>query len=195
MPASWPNSIKSFTTKVNNVDDSDAAHVNDLQNEVTAIETSLGVGKVGDIVQVKYAELTAKLVCSTTCPMDTSVPQTSELTLVTSVAITPKSTSHSLIIEGFVSGQTPSAQPVIIGVSKDAATSMSKAAVGSYPSTNESFNAFIKFKLAIASTSSQTYKLYAGGNTGTIYVNGKYDNTELFTGAVVSSLTIYEVKM
>lgn len=43
MPASYPASIKSFTTKTNLVDLVDAAHVNDLQLEVNAIETELGV--------------------------------------------------------------------------------------------------------------------------------------------------------
>lgn len=40
MPASYPSSAKSFTTK-NSGDSIQAAHVNDLQDEVTAIETDL----------------------------------------------------------------------------------------------------------------------------------------------------------
>lgn len=42
MPAVYPGSIKSFTTKVNNIDIIDAAHPNSLQEEVVAIETTLG---------------------------------------------------------------------------------------------------------------------------------------------------------
>jgi hypothetical protein len=41
MAASFPSSIKTFTTKTDSVDFVQAAHVNDLQNEVTAIETEL----------------------------------------------------------------------------------------------------------------------------------------------------------
>lgn len=41
MPASYPGSVKSFTTKVDGVDDVQAAHVNDLQLEVEAVETDL----------------------------------------------------------------------------------------------------------------------------------------------------------
>lgn len=41
MPASYPTSVKSFTTKVDGVDDVQAAHVNDLQLEVEAVETDL----------------------------------------------------------------------------------------------------------------------------------------------------------
>jgi len=42
MPASYPSSIKTFTAKVDAVDYPQAVHVNDLQDEVNAIETELG---------------------------------------------------------------------------------------------------------------------------------------------------------
>lgn len=42
MTASYPSSVKSFTTKVDFVDSVLAIHVNDLQDEVNAIQTTLG---------------------------------------------------------------------------------------------------------------------------------------------------------
>lgn len=44
MAADFPTSVKTFTTKSNNVDTIDASHVNDLQDEVNAVETLLGAG-------------------------------------------------------------------------------------------------------------------------------------------------------
>lgn len=42
MPASYPNSAKSFTTKNNGAGNViDASHINDLQAEVTAVEQDL----------------------------------------------------------------------------------------------------------------------------------------------------------
>ena len=41
MPASYPTSAKSFTPKNNVTDTVDASHINDLQNEVTAVESDL----------------------------------------------------------------------------------------------------------------------------------------------------------
>lgn len=41
MAADFPTTVKTFTTKANNVDTIDASHVNDLQDEVTAIENVL----------------------------------------------------------------------------------------------------------------------------------------------------------
>jgi hypothetical protein len=43
MPAVYPGSIRTFTTKANTVDVIDASHPNLLQDEVTAIESILGV--------------------------------------------------------------------------------------------------------------------------------------------------------
>jgi len=44
MAADFPTSVKTFTTKANNVDTIDASHVNDLQDEVRAVEVLLGAG-------------------------------------------------------------------------------------------------------------------------------------------------------
>lgn len=47
MAASYPTAIKSFTTKVDGVDYPQASHINDLQLEVTAIETELRINAKG----------------------------------------------------------------------------------------------------------------------------------------------------
>jgi hypothetical protein len=43
MAATYPGTVRTFTTKVNNIDVIDASHPNVLQEEVVAIETTLGV--------------------------------------------------------------------------------------------------------------------------------------------------------
>lgn len=58
MAASYPGSIKSFTTKVNNVDTVDASHINDLQDEVVAIETALGASLANIFSKRKIISLT-----------------------------------------------------------------------------------------------------------------------------------------
>lgn len=42
MPASFPTSVKTFTTKSNNVNTVNADDINDIQEEINAIETFLG---------------------------------------------------------------------------------------------------------------------------------------------------------
>lgn len=51
--ATYPSAVKSFTTKTDNVDYPAAAHVNDIQAEVTAIETELGTLPKGGSADVK----------------------------------------------------------------------------------------------------------------------------------------------
>ena len=43
MPASYPSSVRPFTTKVNVLDIIDASHPNSLQEEVVAIESTIGL--------------------------------------------------------------------------------------------------------------------------------------------------------
>jgi len=45
--AVYPNGIKTYTTKVDNVDRIMAAHINEVQDEITAIETELGINPSG----------------------------------------------------------------------------------------------------------------------------------------------------
>lgn len=47
MAASFPTSVKTFTAKTDGVDYPQAAHVNDLQDEVNAIETDIGTTAAG----------------------------------------------------------------------------------------------------------------------------------------------------
>ena len=53
MPASYPSAIKTFTTLVDGVDDVLAAHQNDPNAEITAIETELGTNPRGTATDVK----------------------------------------------------------------------------------------------------------------------------------------------
>jgi len=48
--ATYPNNIKSFTTKVDGVTTVAAADVNDLQSEVVAVQTALGTNPAGSVL-------------------------------------------------------------------------------------------------------------------------------------------------
>ena len=53
MSASYPASLKTFTTKANLIDIYDASHINDLQDEVSAIEAELGSDVAGSSTDLK----------------------------------------------------------------------------------------------------------------------------------------------
>ena len=54
MTASFPTSIKSYTTKVDGVDYPLAAHINSPQEEIVAIETALGVNMVNNLCCITH---------------------------------------------------------------------------------------------------------------------------------------------
>ena len=53
MSARYPDEIKTFIPKQDYVDDVEASHINDLQDEITAIQQELGVNPKGDAETVK----------------------------------------------------------------------------------------------------------------------------------------------
>lgn len=73
MAASYPSAVKSFTTKTNYVDLVDASHVNDLQDEVVAVETELGTDVAGSAATLK-ARLAISLADSGGIQSGTSFP-------------------------------------------------------------------------------------------------------------------------
>jgi hypothetical protein len=54
MSASFPNQLKAFTVKRNNIDIYDASHMNDVQNEITAIEAYLGVSGNANLSSIEW---------------------------------------------------------------------------------------------------------------------------------------------
>jgi hypothetical protein len=53
--ATYPGSVVPFTTKVNNTDIVDASHVNDLQLEVIAVQTAIGVNPQNGTISTAFA--------------------------------------------------------------------------------------------------------------------------------------------
>jgi hypothetical protein len=62
MAAAFPTSVKTFTTRSDNTDTIFAAHINDLQDEVNAIETALGVSPTNSAFRsTNYGSVDARL--------------------------------------------------------------------------------------------------------------------------------------
>jgi len=75
MAADYPGSIKTFTTKTDKVDLVMAAHVNDIQAEVVAIETELGADVAGSATDL-VTRLAISLADSGALAQGTSMPGT-----------------------------------------------------------------------------------------------------------------------
>lgn len=114
MPASYPSSIRVFSTKVNITDIVDASHPNSVQEEVVAIQTTLGIlpnvsttpSASGTFLSTSqtFATLNARLAnIETGIVADTH----SQYTKRTNGSVTTASTSQGVIRNIYTSTSTP----------------------------------------------------------------------------------------
>lgn len=62
MSATYPLAVRTFTQKRNLLDDVDASHINDIQDEIKALETALGVmPQIDNTRKVTYPSVGARL--------------------------------------------------------------------------------------------------------------------------------------
>ena len=196
MAASFPTSIKSFTTKVDNVTDVLAAHVNDLQDEVVALETALGAGVATALVQFQIGTVATVVTCSTAMVDDDTVPTNTEGTEVVTVAITPKSSSNILVIKCNFSFTSAGAANSIWSLCQDSTAAALRAGYGDGIVTNESGEVSFTHKMTAGTTSATTFKVRFGSAGTTMYVNGSNgSSSRKLGGAMLASLEVWELKV
>ena len=191
--ASYPTSVKSFTTKVDNVDDVMAVDINGLQDEVVAIETALGAGKSTSTIQVVNTQTGAYANGNTSLPFDDTIPQNTEGTELMTLAITPKATTNKLKIDVVVNGTCTVAAGMVVALFQD--TTAGALAAVTQEETATGYMQTVKFThyMAAGTTSATTFKVRAGGTGATFYFNGNSSSRQM-GGVMASSITITELK-
>lgn len=125
-----------------------------------------------------------------TIPYDDTIPQVSEGGVYLGLNITPKHTSNKLLINAVAYGSLSTSDTITIGIFQDsvanaiACTSFTVAAGGVVTIPLTYFG-------NAPSTSSISYTVRAGGNSGTFTLNGVATARKL-GGSYVSSLIVYE---
>ena len=122
MVASYPSSVRVFTTKVNITEIIDASHPNEIQEEVVAIQTALGTvpatsttpSSTGTFIATStaFANLTARL-----ANIETGIVADTHTQYIKRVngTVTTASTSSGVVRNMFASGANPSASDGIDG--------------------------------------------------------------------------------
>jgi|GEM_PF-3999547 len=199
MPASFPASIKSFITKVDNVTDVLAAHINDLQDEVAAIETALGAGLATSIVQIVHFNSGTYATGSCTSNLDNTPPLISEGVEVMTLAITPKSVSNKIL--ALVSHHGVGGNGYLGSFLFCPTISATDALAGNYTLSGGAWRANTSYIHAVTSgliLTAMTFSVRQFEATGsqTFYFNGANSPSgQLFTTAVkTSSITLIEYK-
>lgn len=193
--ASYPTSVKSYTDKVDNVDDVMAADINSLQDEVVAIETALGAGKATSVVQVVNVQTGAMATGSTVMVLDDTIPQNTEGNEYMTLEITPKATTNKLKIDVVFNGgeSTNTGNGFVIALFQDATAGALAAICTTEDAAGEVPDHSFTHYMEAGTTSATTFKVRAGVDNGQTTFNGQ-NGARKMGGVLASSITITEYK-
>ena len=161
-----------------------------------ALKAALSSGGGGKIVQWVYTDDDAVATGNTGVPVDNTIPQNTEGVEYMSLSITPTDSANKLIIyfNGYMTSNN-SVSPLVVSLFQDS-TSDALATRSHSSSGTFVMNPDLLHVMTAGTTSSTTFKIRAGPNTGTNYTitfNG-YVGSRL-TGAIPhSSMIIIEIE-
>ena len=148
------------------------------------------------IVQKVAATNSAVVTCNEQIPTDDTIPAASEGDEVTSVAITPTSTTNKLLVRASAGGTLSSdgGSALVMTLVKDDTVVAAKIADGA-GSANIALGGIIEYYADAGTTSEVTFKLNVGCGTAsrTIYINGDASGNRVFGGTSVASIVVEEI--
>jgi hypothetical protein len=165
-----------------------------LDGEITAAKFATGVG--GKVVQVVNTQTGAMSTGTTTGVHDDSIPTSSELNEVMTLAVTPTNSSNKLKIDVVALISSGTANTYFIGALFQDSTSAALAVIEEYnkDATAEGHLNFTHY-MAAGTTSATTFKVRIGtAKAGTTTFNGDA-GARKFGGAFASSITITEISV
>lgn len=164
-----------------------------------AINTASAVGNtaviVGMPVQVASVTYTEVATGTTLIPHDDTIPQNTEGTQFMSLAITPKSTTNTLIIDTHAYLASDQSGTHVTGAIFQDTTANAIAAGQRYQTTaNGPITLVMRHVMTAGTTSSTTFKFRAGAtDAGTLTFNGR-SSARRYGAIVKSSIVIWEIK-
>lgn len=148
----------------------------------------------GTLVQVVNFTASAVATGSTVIPNDNTIPQNTEGDQYMTLAITPKSTTNTLVITVVAQASHSVVRYMTCALFQDS-TANAIAAVSNLVALGTAPNQLVlQHTMAAGTTSATTFKIRIGGDsTGTTTFNGA-GGTQLFGGITKSSIVIWEYK-
>ena len=161
-----------------------------------AVAASIAAGNVklsSDLIQTVTSASGTLATGTTQIPWDNTIPQNTEGDQYLSVAITPTSAANTLEIDVVLYLSSSSGTNLIAALFQD--STVNALAAGVFSQSAATGVAVVAFKhfMAAGTTSATTFKVRAGGNAGTVTVNGA-GGTQMFGGVMSSRITVRELK-
>jgi hypothetical protein len=130
---------------------------------------------------------------TTTIPNDDTVPQSTEGVEVMTVAITPKATAHTLLIDVLLHISTGGAgTQLAAALFQDSGTSAIAASTMVVGDANNVAQLRVLHTMTAGTTSATTFKVRYGPNGGTAYINSA-GGTGRFGGVMLSRISVTEI--
>jgi hypothetical protein len=163
--------------------------------QVNRFENTSGVA-YGTVLQVVNTTSTSYSSSATVMPTDDTVPTSTEGFEILSASITPKSATNKLKIT--VSANLSTSQAGGVGVAmalfQDSGTNAIASSISVISTVGYVLTIPLVYYMTAGTTSSTTFKVRAGCNSGSTYVNGN-NTSRLLGGTAVSSITIEEIQV
>jgi hypothetical protein len=151
-------------------------------------KAALPTGSVLQVVNTQSSTYTSTV---TAIPSDNTIPQNSEGAELFTASITPTSSASKLFIQVVVELANSGAAWLAIALFQDS-TANALAANTIYQGTATGGSILtINYFMTAGTTSSTTFKVRYGANSGTTYANGS--SAQVFNGTLFSSLNITEI--
>ena len=150
--------------------------------------TQNSINTENPVVQLKSSSTGSLVTCSTTMPLDDTIPQNTEGTEVLTLSITPRSTTNKLEI--FFSSLISNLGDTGVSIALFQDTTDNALAANDIYTTQFQTGSLVHVMPA-GTTSSTTFKIRVGPVTGTCYVNG-YSGSRWYDGVSSTTLTITE---
>lgn len=203
MAINFPTSLDTFTTKTT-ADDVEAAHMNDPQDAIEALEIKMGIdgsavttshdyriNRQG--VQTVITENSTTSTGTTTVPDDDTIPQNTEGDEWMTVTITPTNTNNILVFEISAWFYSDADSPMIGALFQDSTASAIRA--GRIHPLPRSIEFPLYHRMVAGTTSSTTFKFRAGqAGSHTMTINGVSGARKL-GGVMVSYIKVTEWKV
>lgn len=161
---------------------------------ITAIVNGgTGVSSSDPVIQRVSTLTGAVSTGTTTLPNDDTIPQNTEGDQYMSLAITPKNTANILIIDVVFFGSVSVASPIGVALFQDSTAGALAAGINFQVSTDAQNPKSVTFRhiMTAGTTSATTFKVRAGGTSGTMTFNGN-NGSRVFGGVMSSSIMITE---
>jgi hypothetical protein len=162
-------------------------------NNSTRLATTAYVDRVA--VQQVVSTITGAVATGTTSiPLDDTIPQNTEGDQYMSLAITPKSTTSKLVIQVIWNGSNNTGGVVsgVVALFQDSTANALAAEYFTLAGQYYGLNIPLTYVMTSGTTSSTTFKVRVGCQSGTTTFNGS-NGTRMFGGVESSSITITEI--